>query len=342
MENKRLSIWAFLNKTIGKEHRTMYEFPEFYNNPIIQSIAPVEKWTVSDKTKRPIDMKALIERQEIWGASFKRGYNPLVDLNTLRQAIPNATNNAFYLDAERDGIVVLDAEPYCPDQVKELFLGLPYLYGETSMSGKGIHLIFKLPHLILERYPNAKTKMALREEHGYYEILMNHMVTFTRNVIPRKPILYDNSVFDNIFELLASQATVTVKAESINAEDIDISSIPYSHTIINVLKGQTYYKKLTDFVCDKGANKYDNSKYEYNMALFYYQRFQRMTQGTFKMKDHEYTAEEKAVIIYEVIKEKIEHREKHDTLRNGMPWLLYIASTMVSKTDLYNAEHPNS
>ena len=312
------------------ENLTWRDFPQFYNNPVIQKLAILENWTVSDKNKRPIDMRAFIDKQELWGAAFDRGYNPLVDLKTLCDAIPNATNNAYYLDAERDGIVILDIEPSCPDNIKELFMGLPYLYGEVSMSGRGIHLIFNLPRMILARYPNAQQKLALKEEHGYYEILMNHMVTFTRNTLPPAEFKNDISIFENVFELLAQQATKTIKAEQLDASSLDVEAIPYARTIINVLMGQNYYKHLSDF-------KFDNSKYEYNMAFFYNQRLERMIGKEWTFKDHTYTAEERAVMIYEIVKQKIDHRAKHDSFRNGMPWLLYITSTMIAKTDLYNA-----
>lgn len=314
------------------ENLTWRDFPQFYNNPVIQRLASQENWTVSDKNKRPIDMHALIHEKQVWGAAFDRGYNPLVDLNTLCEAIPNATNNAYYLDASRDGIVVLDIEPSCPDNIKQLFMGLPYLYGEVSMSGRGIHLIFNLPNMIFARYPNAQTKVALKEEHGYYEILLNHMVTFTRNTLPPAEFKSDIAIFDNVFELLASQATKTIKAASVDAGSLSMDDIPYASVVVNVLKGQNYYKRLEDF-------KMDNSKYEYNMALFYHQRMERMLGKELKFKDHAYTQEERAVMIYELLKLKIAPRPKHETERNGMPWLLYITSTMIAKTDRYNAEH---
>ena len=80
----------------------------------------------------------------IWGAAFDRGYNPLVDLETVCKTLPTAANNTYHLDALIDKIVVLDVEPKCPEEIKRQFLSLPYLYSETSMSGNGLHLIFNL------------------------------------------------------------------------------------------------------------------------------------------------------------------------------------------------------
>ena len=36
--------------------KTYKNFPEFYENKFIQSIKDIEKWTISDNEKMPIDM----------------------------------------------------------------------------------------------------------------------------------------------------------------------------------------------------------------------------------------------------------------------------------------------
>lgn len=305
---------------------TWEDFPEFYNNPFVKQIANVEKWTVSDKNKRPIDMHALIHEQKVWGMAFDRGYNPLVNLETLCNTIPNATNNAYYLDALVDKFVVLDIEPKCPEVLKQKFLSLPYLYGEISMSGKGIHLVFELPEHILRNYPNAQIKLALKEEHGYYEILLNHMITFTRNSLPPSPCTEDISIFDNIFELLAMKEKASaVSGGQVVVTDISPDDIPYFDAVKKTLMGQDYGKTSSDFHDDM-------SKYEFGATGFYYRALTRMLiDNTYK--DHKYTDEEKAIILYSVTSEKLPYREKHEQIRNNMPWLLYVATCLIAKSD---------
>lgn len=305
---------------------TWKDFPKFYENAFIKNIADSEKWTVSDKNKRPIDMHALIHEQKVWGLAFNRGYHPLVDLKTLCEVIPSATNNAYYLDALVDNFVVLDIEPKCPIHIKERFMKLPYLYAETSMSGKGVHLVFDLPVDILDKYPAAKQKLALKEEHGYYEILLNHMITFTRNAIPISDDPDDISVFEHVFEKLAMEAKETeTVADQIVVDEIDTDNIPYYDKLMMTLRSQTYTKTPADF-------HNDMSKYEFGITGYYFRALLKLLKDN-KYKDHEYSDEEKAIILYKLTSEKIPHRDKHDQMRNKMPWLLYIATSLIAKSD---------
>lgn len=306
---------------------TWQDFPDFYNNPLIKRIAANQRWTVSDKNKRPIDMYALINMQKIYGMSLKNDYNPMLDLKSLCDVLPNATNNAYYLDVLEDKFIVLDVEPKCPDDIKTDLLKLPYIFGETSMSGKGYHLLFEMPDEILNKYPNAKTKIALKEEHGYYEILMNHIVTFTRNSVPPQNNPKDITAFYDIFDKLASAVKTKSESSDISSyKQIDINSIPYTSKLLPPLVAQIYGKKASDF-------HEDMSRYEFGMASFYYHKLHMLLNEHNAYKDHVYTPSEQASIIFYLLKEKLEYRSKHDQTRNGMPWLLYVASTLVATKD---------
>lgn len=305
---------------------TWRDFPDFYENEFVKTIAASQKWTVSDNTKRPIDMYILINEQKVWGMSFDRGHNPLVDLETLCDVLPSATNNAYYLDALIDKYVVLDVEPKCPDIIKQQLLRLPYIYGETSMSGKGYHLVFALPEDLVEKYPVIKQKLVLKEDHGYYEILMNHMVTFTRNVLPATDDKEDISVFENVFEMLAMNARETVSAANqVTATDISTDDIPYYDRLMTILRSVKYNKTSNDFYGDM-------SKYEFGATAFYFRSLMKLLKNN-TYKDHTYTDEEIAVILYKLTSEKLPYREKHDQTRNNMPWLLYVATSLIAKAN---------
>ena len=264
---------------------TWRDFPDFYNNEFIKTIAQNEKWTVSDKDKCPIDMHAFIHEQKIWGMSLTRGYNPFVDLDTLNEVLPNASNNAYYLDAITDKFVILDIEPKCPDIIKQSMIKLPYVYGEVSMSGKGYHLAFPLPELI-NNYPNAINKLALKHDLGYFEVLMNHMVTFTRNVLPPAEPEYTIEDFEHVFELLAEQAkeTKTSNGTIESIENINTDNIPNFDTIINSLANQTYGRTAIDFGDDL-------SRYEFGMCGFYASILKRIMPNH-EYKGHKYTDEQ--------------------------------------------------
>ena len=46
---------------------------------------------------------------------------------------------------------------------------------------------------------------------------------------------------------------------------------------------------------------------------------------------HVYTDSEKAWLLYITAQEKIQHRDKHDESRNGLPWLLYLTQEIMAK-----------
>jgi len=148
--------------------------------PFIQSISDNARWTVSTKTKMPIDMNRLIRTGEIVGAKFDNGNEPLITLTQLISALPNAANAAYKLNQSVDEFVVLDIEPKCPADIRDKLLTLPYKYCELSMSGSGFHLVFDKPNTQYQDILYGKP--AVKEKHGWYEILLNHYVTFRGKV----------------------------------------------------------------------------------------------------------------------------------------------------------------
>lgn len=303
-------------------YKTFEDFKDFYEHPFIKSIAHLEKWTVSDNTKRPIDMKALIYENKIYGARLDESSNPLVDLDTLCKHLPTATNNAFYLDALADNFIVLDIEPKCPDDIKEKLLHTNYIYGEVSLSGNGYHLIYQLPTSIYN-YPIAMKKITLKEEKGHYEILLNHWVTFTRNMI--KPADSNADSILDIFNEMAAQQK-EVHKENVTIDSIEPCDIIDGEYITDILMMQKYKKTPEDFYNDM-------SKYEYGCVGFYHYKLKCLLNVSRIMNNkHVYTDNEKAWLLYNIVKNKLEHRTKHDELRDGLPWLLYLAQEIIAKS----------
>lgn len=331
---------------------TYEDFGDFYTNPVIQKIANNKRWTVSTtkevigndgkkKSKMPLDMYALINLEKVWGCAWDRGHHPLVDLQTVCDTLPTARNNAYLLDATEDGFVVLDVEGACPEFLKKEFLKLPYKYGEISMSGHGLHLVFDLPKDILAKYPDAAAKASMQSKDKDYEILMaDHFVTFTRNVLPPSTGELSIKDFENIFESLCRIQRPSVKAESVRVADIDTSSIPRFEEITDALRKQEYGKTLEDFAYERRAG-YDNSAYEHYLSRFYYTRLKKMLREA-QYADLNYSDEDKALIIYTIASEKLPYRDKHDESRAGMPWLLFLVTRMIAKTDIQDEEWEKS
>ena len=303
----------------------MNMYSAFYSNPVIQRLAKEKRWTISDKDKVPIDMTDLLESngRAIHGAlTRKEGHNPFVDLYTLMSNIPNAKNNAFCLDAKTDGVMVLDIEPKCPKVIAEKLLQLPAYYGEFSMSGKGYHLILPVPKEYEDVY---SCSIAVKEEHGYYEFLCNHCVTFTRNIIPAN---YSPNIGQGTYEDY-------VKIWCELAENVNLNK---KDTVIDVLKDEED-TEWTDYIqsilqSDAKAYKKEPSDFEDDMSRYehgYTGHVYYVLLNVLKSLKVFYTKSQMVWEVYRATSELIPYREKHDTIHDGMPWLLYQAAVIVNK-----------
>ena len=293
--------------------------PAFYDSPFVKATGDNARWTVSNAEKIPLDMYLLKYRHVERYAQFHNELS-LVTLPELHEIIPGPINCAYYLDALVDNYVVLDVEPKCPDDVKAELLSLPYIYGERSMSGKGYHLVFPLPSCI-DEFPIAKTKSALKETHGWYEILLNHYVTFTLNPIDKASGSGD---FEALFRDLCTEQKEVVR----NDVDIDGTTpdeIPDQDKILSVLRSCRYRKTPGDF-------HDDISKYEYGHVGYLHYKLKCMLEtAAIQRNGHEYTDNDKAWLLYTIAQEKIPYREKHDTYRDNLPWLLYLCREIIAK-----------
>jgi hypothetical protein len=299
-------------------------FPEFYDNPIIGAIADIPRWTVSDSAKMPINTRELMTTGRLWGA-HEVSDECLVTLDELTGFLPTAANNAFYLRAQTDGFLVLDIEKTCPPEEAARLLQIPNLYGELSMSGKGYHLALPLPANFWD-FPIATGKKVLKEKHGWYEILLDHWVTFTRVPIPaeRKPAPgYEPGMWE---ELYASLAEIAVETP---ATEFDISTerppIPRLEQIIELMTRRPLEKKLEDF-------HDDYSRFEFSTLGTLFNRLRPILVA---IKDAEpdavFDEQAKSWLIYEAAVRVLPHRDKHDEIRNGMPLLLNAAVSLVAR-----------
>jgi hypothetical protein len=299
-------------------------FRDFYEHPFIQSIADREKWSISDKDKRPIDMNVLEYQHRVVGCNTAIPYSMTTLKHTL-EILPFPANHAYYLDApDDDDFVVLDIEPECPSSLKAQFMRLPYIYAEKSMSGKGIHLVMPVPSNY-EDYPIAMTKQKLQEEHRWYEILVNHWVTFTRNMLgPASPTKTLDD-WDGIYAELAARQKETPERPSFDVDTVDTDDIPDSAYIIATLTtANNYHKTLEDF-------HDDSSRYEFGLLAFKFRRMLSLLKSTRIQKlEHEYTPEEETRMLYAIAQQVIPYRDKHDETRQGMPWLLFVSRSVVN------------
>lgn len=306
------------------------EFAAFYNNPVIQKIRNKKAWTMSmsiretDDGKAPVDLYELACRGRIVGAmrdNYESGAIETLDdsIDELVNAGIYPKNHAFSLEANQDGIVILDVEPICPDELKEKFLNMNWLYGEVSMSGKGLHLVFPLPECINE-YPEAVHKVAMKEG-KLYEVHMYHWVTFTRRTLNRQP---GTEPFEPLFRELCAKQKETVRKEVELSEEMP--EIPDADYLLKYLREGRYRKKFPE-----GG---DPSSWEYGFVCNYKNILEKLLRTTKILSNgHTYTDNEKTWLIYTVVKELIPYRDKHDSMRGDVTYLFMTVRNAVAAED---------
>lgn len=314
------------------------------NHPVFDKMKKNSLWTVSSpKNKMPLDLQWLMshydEPNAIRGAKYqdKRSLGTYAELETT---IPNHTNATYFYKMEDEDYLLLDIEPKCPDHIKEHLLQLPYVYAETSMSGKGYHLLLPKPNNIND-YPDALVKVQLQEEHGWFELLVNHYVTFTGKQID--PPTKTNDFTNALYKSLAEHVVATKSIQLIDSAIIDIDDIPHADYIIELVMRKPFDKTPDDYneVDDFGNIKLGN-KYEFGMMSYYAHRiYQRTLFDIFK--GHTYSEQELLSMLYHIIQEELPSRPKHDEVRhdadgNPIRFLLWRCNAAMANTlDFYNS-----
>lgn len=303
----------------------------FYGNETIKKISEKPRWTISDTNKRPIDMYEWTSKHAVKGCDIQLEGSTMTlkELDAIFADIGVPDLHTFYLDVMEDDIVILDVEPACPDAIKRRILTLPYLYGEVSMSGKGLHLAFPKPKNF-DEFENAAKKVALKDGHGYYEILLNHWITFTGRTLemPIAKNVENQTDFEEFYAKIASiQKSSEENEVDFEFEDISIADIPESDYIIELLTTANHYpKRPSNF-------NGDMSSYEYGWFCYKYRRMRQILKLSRIIETgHDYTPQEQACMLREIARIALPKRDKHETWNlRGMSWLTYLAKTVVAR-----------
>lgn len=317
------------------------------NEPIFDKMKEKSLWTVSSvTTKMPLDLQWFMQHKgepgAIKGAKFM-DHRSLGTYQELMEYIPNPATATYYYAMKNEDYIFLDIEPKCPEHIRNHLLQLPYVYGEVSMSGKGYHLLLPKPDNVKD-YPDALVKLQLKEEHGYYEILVNHYASFTGKTIPLPTKVNDFTAA--LYKSLAENVVATKSVGLMDTDLPDLDEVPYAEDVIRLTLRKPFGKTLEDYkeVDDYGRPRQGNS-YEFGLMNYYAHRIYKMTQlDVFKI--HTYTDQELLTILYHIVKDQLDHRPKHDEIRhddNGNPisFLLRQCNAAMSQTlDYYKTSKP--
>lgn len=287
---------------------------DFINNDVICQLAVKPYWTVNIDGKKPLDIVAYDTMKVIRGAQNE---SCLTDLNNLLRIVNAIPQQFVYsLNAPRDGFVVLDIEKTCPDEIKDRLLDLPFLYGDISMSGKGCHLVFPCPPLD----EVTINKVAMKEEHGYYEVLIHHFVTFTNfTMLPRYDASNAPIQFQQIWDELKSTQRLATKTEM----EFDIDSVKLDFPQYDVLKDaiiRNFKQRFRKRPDDYGG---DMSRYEFAVIGSVRVSTNLILDVPVFARKIKLDEMQKIMLVYQIVTEILEPREKHNEIRDGKPMLLY-------------------
>lgn len=310
--------------------------PEFLAAPGISELADRPRWTVSGRLgeaggatrKAPLNIRALLDEGRLSGA-WCTDERCLVTLPELFARLPAAANAACYLVADLDDLVVLDVEPDCPVEVSANLRGLPgILYAEVSMSGRGYHLLMRPPSN-LPGFPDAAHKRVLRESHGWYEMLRTHWVTFTRRPVPddAPPVVgAPFATLEDVAADLASQVSVSAagRAADVAADDAPPTAAESGIADLVAVRARPWLRTPADF-------DHDTSRWEFSVLGSLWGQLQTVLSDRAQADRSELPeAPERARLLYLAAQKVLPHRDKHDTLRNGRPYLLDRAAALVA------------
>lgn len=325
---------------------------------IPEKLRNAPKWCVS-KDKMPLDMYALARGLE-WGASTRRSHPCYTDFDTALEA--SKTKNlpvTLWIDSQETGYYAIDIEKECPARIRRgilLALHDHIDYLERSLSGKGYHLMVRLAA------PKACTTVKYRK---WVEILSSHHCTFTMKEISFQEAyddefpenetvgLWDEDVNPDDLEAKRDQELLDLLSAPLTPEDF-YDKIGENRTAVlcSAMDAGDYkaalatfdgrhadlFNGLCDMVYEKTVDDFsgDMSRWEFGCASKMHYLLQRLSRDMMAadMSHYQVTLDQAqaVMLVYMALKHTLPPREKHKTIRNGMPWLLYTSQQVYVKS----------
>lgn len=306
-------------------------WPGFYSNPAIQELGQYPMWTVTDPTdKKPCSFRAMIEGRTyqdkktgelvIPGARATES-DDRTTLDDLVSSLPNASNNSFWLLGAEHGYVVVDIEKTASDETRSRLLELPWVYAERSMSGTGIHLLVPYPEKLFDELENAAVKPAIKSFDNTWEVLVNHWVTFTRDVI--EDVQPGNVPLDAIIRPMAEKANEPIVK-------ITFDDLPEITPDMDAYKVQERLLRDTDGEYPKPRiDGRDQSAFDYGMAMYFLKHIRRYIDTG----QYHATPEEAVAIVVDIMDGSPQARDKwYDHMVGKVPYLIYTVQKAYADT----------
>jgi hypothetical protein len=295
------------------------------DHPAIAPLAGLPRWTFSDPNKRPIDMVALRDQHRVFGAKFrdKRCLVPAREVWEILSAhgVVELTNLAFFLDAQRDGLAVVDIEPDCDPLARRTLERLPACYREVSMSSRGLHLLMPLPPNVgLETFNRVK----LKSPTDRWEVLLHQFCTFTGRQVEAPSVDLIDTGTDTDWQRVWSDLEATLRPMSSHARDGGVGlGEGYGPTTVGdldlanldaLLKANARLKHIASR--DVSYYNGDHSKREFAFICTALEFLDQHVERRRRFKsDSAIGVEDRIALVERAFVFHIPHREKHNEIR---------------------------
>ena len=306
---------------------------------------PCERYRHGDGDKIPLNI-ASVYRGEAFGARLgdEDAVTDIAGLHTAFGGLP--PNMATFWNVDEFACLLLDIEAHADPVMLAESASYPALYAESSLSGVGRHLILPLDS-VDEDLTALRMVKTLRSPDGDWEVHLRHWVTFTGNDVPVCATEFGAAAWRAHFSKMMRGRTGVTGPWAGDAHDVslDLAALvarPPAY-MVDVLSSfrrmcNRPCKRPDDFAYKRrpaGKGLYDVSRYEMSCMCHYaIQLIRDMEQGLFitsddrivRIRADEWADDALAYILYRAADAGalgFTHRDKHDTLRLGLPYLLY-------------------
>lgn len=218
-------------------------------------------WTLSTKDKFPVNFIETIKQNRIIGLTA-RNKTQTVDYYTLCNYI---LDTALITMTIPEGYMIVDVESYASDELKNYCKTLNPIYAETSMSGKGMHLLFEYPKNY-NKYPNAMNRSVIKSKDKTFEILFDHACIFTGNQIHTTGEHTVDTLYASVAKHIAEVKDIIIN----NFEPLTDADRPVVEYLMNSgLYSKDIFKR-SDGTVDTSAFDFATVANWYNMIKIYY------------------------------------------------------------------------
>lgn len=315
----------------------------FNDNPLIKQMANTKLWTWSRPDKKPVASELFIKENRLSLYFYDKQKSVTHNLVTLPEMDQHPKlkniNRAYRLCAADNGIMVLDIEPKATQDTINMLLQLPIQYLERSMHN-GYHALLRLPDDYLNdpAIVQMLNLTVIKFKEKEFEVLLNrHFVTFTKKICnipkPNPSKEYLKSFVNLLVDSSKTSQKMHQKGNQIKAQLSQTNKLSDVAQKLTQIVDRDYINNHVASLSVSDFND-DDSVYEYNVIIRVAGHIIHELKSNPELKDYliadGYTISDLIYATTSIAENIIPPRAKHDTQRDGLPYLVYVATSAIN------------